>query len=84
MAIVNAIKTGNVSNANIWDTNIVPGAGDEVHPNGFNVTIDQDWTVASLRGIPTALPYTLAQMCIPLMTTNTAPSGIASSGGFIS
>ena len=80
MAIINAIKTGNWSNANIWDSNSVPTTGDEVHPNGFAVTIDQNLTVASLRGTATTLPYNLAQMCIPLMTTNTAPSGTASSG----
>jgi len=44
-----AVTNGNWSNPAIWNGGTLPGAGDDVHPNTFEVTIDQDVTVASLR-----------------------------------
>jgi hypothetical protein len=44
-----AVATGNWSNTATWDGGTLPGAGDDVHANNYEVTIDQDITVASLR-----------------------------------
>jgi hypothetical protein len=44
-----AVATGNWSNTATWDGGTLPQAGDDVRPNGFTVTIDQDITVTSLR-----------------------------------
>lgn len=44
-----AVATGNWSNTATWNGGTLPQAGDDVRPNGYTVTIDQDITVASLR-----------------------------------
>ena len=44
-----AVATGNWSNTATWDGGTLPQSGDDVRPNGFTVTIDQDITVTSLR-----------------------------------
>jgi hypothetical protein len=50
-----AVATGNWSNTATWNGGTLPQAGDDVRPNGFTVTIDQDITVATLR-IDTSSP----------------------------
>lgn len=76
MAVRFAIASGNWSNTAIWDNGALPLAGDDVYANGFTVTIDQNITVLSLRN--DINPVYLPDMSIPLMTSNTSPSGIAS------
>lgn len=44
-----AIATGNWSNTAIWDGGTLPTSADDVRPNGFIVTIDQNISVLSLR-----------------------------------
>jgi hypothetical protein len=44
-----AVADGNWSNPATWDGGTLPQAGDDVRPNRFTVTIDQDITVATLR-----------------------------------
>ena len=49
MALRYAIASGNWSNPATWDGGLtVPGSGDTVRPNGFNVTIDQNINVTTL------------------------------------
>lgn len=43
------ISSGNWSNAAIWSGSIIPTASDDVYANNFNVTLDQNITVTSLR-----------------------------------
>jgi hypothetical protein len=43
-----AVATGNWSNPATWDGGTLPQAGDDVRPNNFIVTIDQNITVNSL------------------------------------
>ena len=49
MAEKYAVKTGNWSDATVWNGGTKPGASDNVYANGFVVTIDEDVTVLSLR-----------------------------------
>ena len=44
-----AVATGNWSSAATWNGGTLPDASDDVHANGFTITIDQDVTVLSLR-----------------------------------
>lgn len=45
MAICTAQKTGNWSDATVWDT--VPGSGDTVRPASYTVTVDVDINIGS-------------------------------------
>jgi hypothetical protein len=75
-----AIATGNWNNGAIWSDGVVPTVGDDVWANSFNITLDTDVSVKSLRSniSPIDLPFNP----IPLMTSNTEPSGVASAGTF--
>ena len=44
-----AVATGSWSDTATWNGGTLPGASDDVHANGFTVTINQDVTVLSLR-----------------------------------
>jgi hypothetical protein len=48
MANVYATKTGNWSDITVWNTGTLPTSADDVRPNGFTVTINQDITVTTL------------------------------------
>jgi len=48
MANVYATKTGNWSDTTVWNTGTLPTSADDVRPNGFTVTINQDITVTTL------------------------------------
>lgn len=50
------ITSGNWSNAAIWSGSLIPTASDDVWANGFNVFIDQDITVRTLRNHPVTSP----------------------------
>jgi hypothetical protein len=73
MALRVAIANGNWSNPAIWNDGVLPSTGDVVASNNFTVTIDQNINVGSLTNAATA-PISL----VPIMTSNTTPSGIAS------
>ena len=71
-----AIASGNWSNPAIWNGGVLPEPGDVVASNGFTVTIDQNINVDSITNAATTVGTE-----VPLMTSNTAPSGIASNNG---
>lgn len=73
-----AIATGNWSNAAIWNDGVVPTTGDDVWCNSFTVTLNTDVSVKSLRS--NTSPNILPNMPVPLMTSNTTPSGVANAG----
>ena len=49
MANITATKNGNWSDATVWSSGVLPTSADDVYSNGFNVTIDQNVTVLSIR-----------------------------------
>lgn len=51
MANVYAVASGNWSNPATWNTGTLPTSSDDVFANNFNVTIDQDITVLSIRTV---------------------------------
>jgi hypothetical protein len=73
MALRVAVANGNWSNPATWLGGILPSLGDIVASNNFTVTIDQDVNVNSISNL--ALTRFTE---VPLMTSNTTPSGIAS------
>jgi hypothetical protein len=76
MALRVAVATGNWSNPAIWNGGVLPSAGDVVASNNFTVTIDQNINVHTLTN--TAQSIITA---VPLMTSNTTPSGIVTGLG---
>ena len=75
MAIRFAKQNGNWSSASTWDGGLtLPTAGDDVYPNGFTVTLDQNVNVGCLNGgtCPQGVPLSP----IPNMTNNTTPAGV--------
>lgn len=73
-----AIATGNWNNPVIWNDGVVPTTGDDVWANSFNITLNQDISVNSIRSniSPIDLPFNP----IPQMTSNTSPSGVSNAG----
>jgi hypothetical protein len=49
MAIVYAVKTGNWNDTTVWNTGALPTSADDVYSNNFNVAINQNINVISLR-----------------------------------
>jgi hypothetical protein len=76
MALRAAVATGNWSNPAIWNNGVLPSPGDIVASNNFTVTIDQNINVDTLTN--TAQSIITA---VPLMTSNTTPSGIVTGLG---
>jgi hypothetical protein len=74
MALRVAVANGNWSNPSTWNGGVLPAAGDVVASNGYTVTIDQNVNVDSITNSVVS-PFILT----PQMTSNTTPSGIASS-----
>ena len=75
MAIRFAKQNGNWSSASTWDGGLTsPTAGDDVYPNGYTVTLDQNVNVGCLNGgtCPQGVPLSP----IPNMTNNTTPAGV--------
>lgn len=71
MALRRAITSGNWSNSTIWEGGIIPTVGDIVASNTYTVTIDQDIDVEQLTNAATN-PVSV----VPIMTSNTTPSGV--------
>jgi len=76
MANVFAIKSGNWNDNTVWDSLIIPTSSDYVFTNGYTVTIDTDVDVNQLRN--GSNNGQLPNMIVPVMTSNTTPSGVAS------
>lgn len=74
MALRAAVASGNWSNPAIWNGGVLPGPNDIVASNTYTVTIDQNINVNTLTNTAQT-----KDTIIPFMTSNTAPSGIASS-----
>lgn len=73
------IANGNSNDASIYDTGVLPLSTEDVYSNGFTVQINANLTVNRLRN--DASDYYLPNTAIPIMTSNTLPSGTAISGG---
>lgn len=73
MALRAAVASGNWSNPAIWNGGVLPTVGDVVASNGFTITIDQNINVGSITNAAQSIVD-----AIPAMTSNTTPSGIAS------
>jgi hypothetical protein len=79
MANVTAVKTGNWSDPTVWNTGALPTSADDVFSNGFDVTIDQNVTVLSIRQ---SSPANTTSRGTFILTNGVVVS--ATSGGFIS
>jgi hypothetical protein len=77
MGLRAAVANGNWSNTSTWVGGIIPFAGDVVVSNGFTVTIDQDANVDSITNTAQT-NYGI----VPVMTSNTAPEGVAFSNSY--
>lgn len=78
MGLKVAVANGNWSNPSTWNGGVLPGPGDVVASNGFTVTIDQNVTIDTLTNAATTV-----STVVPIMTSNTAPSGIVTYSGAI-
>jgi hypothetical protein len=70
-----AITSGTFSNPAIWDTGIVPTGSEDAYSNGFTIQVSGTVSCNTVRNDATT--YLLPGMPIPLMTSNTTPSGQA-------
>jgi hypothetical protein len=71
MALRAAVANGNWSSTATWNGGVLPNPGDIVASNNFTVTIDVNVNVDSITNAAQS-PTT----SVPVMTSNTAPSGI--------
>ena len=72
MALRVAVANGNWSSTATWNGGVLPAAGDVIASNNFTVTIDQNVNVDSITNAAQSIAT-----AVPLMTSSTAPSGIA-------
>jgi hypothetical protein len=86
MANYRAIANGNWSSLAIWEddsigyfapSSVLPTSSDDVYANNFTVTIDGTRNAFTIRNTVFIPPTTLGAMSIPIMTSNTTPSGAA-------
>lgn len=70
-----AIQNGNFSATTTWDTGVVPTGSEDAYANSFIIQVDGTRTLNSIRNDATT--YLLPAMPIPVMTSNTSPSGQA-------
>lgn len=68
-----AVQSGNWSSGSTWNGGVLPTTGDVVASNTYTVTIDQNVNVDSITNTAQSIVTE-----VPLMTSNTTPSGIAS------
>jgi hypothetical protein len=80
MAFKFAKANGNWTDTSVWGDDIVPLPDDVVYANSFNVTLDTDINVSTLRN--DISPFYLPSLPIPVMTGNTSSSGTSSGGTF--
>jgi hypothetical protein len=71
-----AVASGNWSNPAIWNGGVLPAVGDIVASNTFTVTIDQNINVDRITNTTTTVGSE-----VPIMTSNTTPSGIVTNTG---
>jgi hypothetical protein len=71
-----AVASGNWSSTATWNGGVLPAPEDVVASNGFTVTIDQNINVNSITNAVTTV---LSE--VPVMTSNTTPSGIVTNTG---
>lgn len=59
MGIITAVKAGNWSDPTVWDSGVLPQAGDTVRPGAYAVIIDQDVDLGAgaLEGVAGASGY---------------------------
>ena len=76
MALRAAVASGNWSNPAIWNGGVLPIPGDIVASNTFTVTIDQNINVDRITNTATTVGNE-----VPIMTSNTTPSGIVTNTG---
>lgn len=74
MAVRIAIASGNWNNTATWTDGIIPSVGDDVYSNNNIITIDVNVNVKSINNNS----YSVVS-AVPVMTSNTTPSGIATS-----
>jgi hypothetical protein len=93
MANYRAIANGNWSNLAIWqddslgyfaNSTVLPTSIDDVYANNFTVTIDGTRNASTIRNTAFTPPTNLGAMSIPLMTSNTTPSGTAAASSLSS
>jgi hypothetical protein len=86
MANYRAVANGNWSNLATWqddslgyfaNSTVLPTSADDVYSNNFTVTIDGVRNARLITNNAFTPPTFLGAMSIPLMTSNTTPSGIA-------
>jgi len=86
MANYRAVANGNWSNLATWqddslgyftNSTVLPTSADNVYSNNFTVTIDGVRNANLIANTAFTGPTFLGAMSIPLMTSNTTPSGIA-------
>lgn len=78
--MASALTNGNFSNPAIWDTGVVPGAGENVYANGSTIQVDGTYNVLAIRTDINS--YYLPASAVPIMTSNTSPSGVVSASSF--
>ena len=70
-----AVQNGAWSSGSTWDNGIVPLDDDDIYADGRTITINQNINVLRLTNFPS--PSRLPGNAIPIMTSNTTPSGVA-------
>lgn len=68
-----AITGGTFSDPAIWDTGIVPTGSENAYANGYTIQISGTVNCGAVRN--DASDYRFIDTAIPLMTSNTSPSG---------
>lgn len=68
-----AITGGTFNTPSIWDTGVVPTGSENAYANGFTIQVSGTVNCNSVRN--DASDYYLVNTAIPLMTSNTTPSG---------
>ncbi len=69
-----AITGGTFNTPSIWDTGVVPTGSEDAYANGFTIQVSGTVSCNTVRN--DASNYYLVNTAIPLMTSNTTPSGI--------